>query len=102
MSSTRDYLDYILEQLKDINDITYRPMMGEFILYYRLVIIGGIYDNRFLVKATNNALKILPNAIYEKPYENAKEMILVEEVENKELLKELIEGIYLDLSKLKK
>ena len=102
MSSNREYLDYILGQLKDINDITYRPMMGEFILYYRLVIIGGIYDNRFLVKATNNALKILPNAIYEKPYENAKGMILVEEVENKELLKELIEGIYLDLSKLKK
>ena len=93
MASSKDYLEYILEQLPDLEDITYRAMMGEYIIYYRGKIIGGIYDDRFLVKPVKAAKEIMPDAKMELPYEGAKEMLLVEEVENRKFLKELLEAM---------
>lgn len=94
MTSSEEYLEYILEQLSDLEDITYRAMMGEYILYYRGKIIGGIYDDRFLVKPVKVAQSMMPEADWELPYEGAKEMVLVDDVENKEFLKELVEAMY--------
>ena len=78
MASSKEYLHFILEQLSDLDDISYRPMMGEFILYYHGKIVGGIYDDRLLVKKTGSALELMPAAICELPYEGAKEMLLVD------------------------
>ena len=97
MSSSKEYLEYILEQLSDLEDISHRAMMGEYIIYYRGKIIGGIYDDRFLVKPVKSAKALMPNAIMELPYEGAKEMLLVDDVENREFLKELIESMYEEL-----
>ena len=72
MASGKEYLHFILEQLSDLDDVSYRPMMGEYILYYRGKIIGGIYDDRLLVKKTRSALELMPAAICELPYEGAK------------------------------
>ena len=83
MASSKEYLDYILEQLSDLDDVSYRAMMGEYIIYYRGKIIGGIYDDRFLVKPTKSAMALMPDANLELPYEGAKEMLLVDDVENK-------------------
>ena len=102
MGSTKDYLEYILEQLSFSDDITYRSMMGEYIIYYRGKIIGGIYDDRFLVKPVKSAKEMMPNARMELPYEGAKEMLLVDDVENKKFLKELLEAMYDELPALKK
>lgn len=102
MSSTKDYLEYILEQLSFSDDITYRSMMGEYIIYYRGKIIGGIYDDRFLVKPVTSAKEMMPNARMELPYEGAKGMLLVEDVENREFLKDLLEAMYDELPALKK
>ena len=76
MASSKEYLNFILEQLSDLDDISYRPMMGEFILYYRGKIVGGIYDDRLLVKKTRSALELMPAAICELPYEGAKDIIV--------------------------
>ena len=89
--------DKILEQLSDLDDISYRPMMGEFILYYHGKIVGGIYDDRLLVKKTRSALELMPAAIYEFPYEGANEMLLVDEVDSKEFLTKLFEAMYDEL-----
>jgi Regulator of competence-specific genes len=102
MASSKEYLDFILEQLSELEEITYRQMMGEYILYYRGKVIGGIYDDRFLVKQTKSALAMMPDADLELPYEGAKEMLLVDEVENKEFLKALIEAMYGELPAPKK
>ncbi|MBR6095148.1 MAG: TfoX/Sxy family protein [Lachnospiraceae bacterium] len=102
MASSKDYLDFILEQLSGLEEITYRQMMGEYILYYRGKVIGGVYDDRFLVKQTKSALTMMPDADLELPYEGAKEMILVDDVENKDFLKELIEAMYGELPAPKK
>ena len=102
MSSTKDYLEYILEQLSFSDEITYRSMMGEYIIYYRGKIIGGIYDDRFLVKPVKSAKEMMPNARMELPYEGAKEMLLVDDVENKKFLKELLEAMYDELPAPKK
>lgn len=102
MASSKDYLNYILEQLSELEDISYRAMMGEFIIYYRGKIIGGIYDDRFLVKPVNSALKMIPDASMELPYEGAKEMLLVEDVEDKEFLRELLEAMYEELPAARK
>lgn len=75
MASSKEYLKYIMEQLSDLDEISYRAMMGEYIIYYRGRIVGGIYDNRFLVKPVNAALSMMPNADRELPYEGAKEML---------------------------
>ena len=86
MASSKEYLDFILEQLSELEEISYRAMMGEYIIYYRGKIIGGIYDDRFLVKPVKSAIAYMPNVEYELPYEGAKEMLLVDDVDNKEYL----------------
>ena len=102
MASGKDYLDFILEQLCLLDDISYKPMMGEYILYYQDRVFGGIYDNRFLVKPTASAKAMMPEAPYEFPYEGAKEMLLVENVDDKEFLRELIEAMVYELPAPKK
>ena len=102
MSSSKDYLEYILEQLSDLEDISYRAMMGEYIIYYRGKIIGGIYDDRFLVKPVKSAMAMMPDASMELPYEGAKEMILVDDVEDRDFLSELLESMYDELPAPKK
>ena len=102
MASSKDYLDFILEQLSELDDITYRAMMGEYIIYYRGKVVGGIYDDRFLVKPVKSAVKMMPEADLELPYDGAKEMILVDDVENKEFLRELVEAMYEELPTPKK
>ncbi len=102
MASTKDYLDYILEQLSGLSDISHRAMMGEYILYYQGKVIGGIYDNRFLIKPTKSAKALLPNAPLELPYEGAKEMLLVEDIEDRELLENLLNAMVDELPAPKK
>jgi TfoX/Sxy family transcriptional regulator of competence genes len=102
MASNKEYLEYILDQLSDLDDITYRAMMGEYIIYYRGKIIGGIYDDRFLIKPVKAAKAIMPEAKMELPYEGAKKMLLVDDVENREFLRELLEAMYEELPSPKK
>ena len=97
MGSSKEYLEYILDQLSDLDDISYRAMMGEYIIYYRGKIVGGIYDDRFLVKPVKSAIAMMPDANMELPYDGAKEMLLVEDVENREFLKNLLEAMYEEL-----
>ena len=94
MASRKEYLHFILEQLSDLDAVSYRSMMGEFILYYRGKIVGGIYDDRLLVKKTRTALELIPEAICALPYEGAKEMLLVDEVDSKAFLTKLFEAMY--------
>ncbi|MCR5673141.1 MAG: TfoX/Sxy family protein [Lachnospiraceae bacterium] len=102
MASSKDYLDFILEQLSELDDITYRSMMGEYIIYYHGKVVGGIYDDRFLVKNIKTAASMMPEAGLELPYEGAKEMLLVDDIENKEFLRELLETMYDELPAAKK
>ncbi len=102
MASSREYLDFILEQLSGLESISCRAMMGEFILYYRGKIVGGIYDDRFLVKPVKSAMKMMPDADREVPYEGAKEMLLVDNVDNREFLTELLKAMYEELPDPKK
>ena len=102
MASSKEYLVYILEQLSDLEDISYRAMMGEYIIYYRGKIVGGIYDDRFLVKPTKSAMEMMPDADVEIPYEGAKEMLLVDDVEDREFLRKLLEAMYPELPAPKK
>lgn len=93
MASGRGYLDFVLEQLSEVENISYRAMMGEYIIYCQGKVIGGIYDDRFLVKPTASAKRLMPDAAYELPYEGTKEMLLVEDIDNKEFLRELVESM---------
>lgn len=102
MASTKGYLDFTLEQLSELDGITYRAMMGEYIIYYHDKIVGGIYDDRFLVKPTKSAVAMMPNASLELPYEGSKKMLLVDNVENKDFLRELVEAMYVELPAPKK
>lgn len=102
MASTKKYLDFILEQLSELDEISYRAMMGEYIIYYRGKIVGGIYDDRFLVKPVKSAVAMMPEADLELPYEGSKEMLLVDNVENKEFLRDLLEAMYGELPVVKK
>ena len=97
MASSKDYLDFILEQLSGLEEITHRAMMGEYVLYYRGRVFGGIYDDRFLVKTTKSAKAMMPDANLELPYEGAKEMLLVDDVDNRGFLRELVEAMYDEL-----
>lgn len=102
MASSRDFLDFILEQLSGLGDVEYRAMMGEYIIYYRDKIVGGIYDNRFLVKSVKAARAKMPDARLQLPYEGAKEMLLVDNVDNRDFLTDLITAMYEELPEMKK
>ncbi|WP_164170314.1 TfoX/Sxy family protein [Ruminococcus flavefaciens] len=102
MASSKDYLNFILEQLSELDGITYRAMMGEFIIYYQNKIIGGIYDDRLLVKDVRSARELMPDAPLELPYDGAKKMILVTEVDDKDFLNNLITSVYEELPAKKK
>lgn len=97
MASSKEYLNFILEQLSELEEITYKSMMGEYIIYYRGKIVGGIYDDRFLVKPVKSATAYMPNAKHELPYDGAKEMLLVDDVDNKEFLTGLFNSMYDEL-----
>ena len=97
MASSKDYLTFVLEQLSDLDGISYRTMMGEYILYFRDKIIGGIYDDRLLVKPVPSAISLIPTATYELPYEGAKEMLLVDDIDNREFLCNLFLSMYDEL-----
>ena len=99
MASSREYVDFILDVCSGLSA---RAMMGEYVLYYGGKVVGGIYDNRLLVKPTPSANEIMPNAEYQLPYDGAKEMLLVEDVEDRDFLKQLFEAIYGELPKAKK
>lgn len=102
MASGKEYLDFILEQLSDLEEITYKAMMGEYIIYYRGKIVGGIYDDRFLVKPVKSAISLMPDAAYELPYEGAREMLLVDNVDSRDFLKKLLEEMFDELPEPKK
>ena len=97
MASSKEYLQFILEQLSDLEEINYRAMMGEYIIYYRGKIVGGIYDDRLLVKPMKSAISYMPAPTYELPYDGAKEMLLVEDVDNKEFQAGLFNAMYDEL-----
>lgn len=96
MASGKEYLNYILEQLSSLEEITYRAMMGEFIIYYRGKIVGGIYDDRFLVKPVPSAKALMPEAPYETPYEGAKQMLMAE-TDDRDFLHRLLTAMYDEL-----
>lgn len=102
MASSKDYLELILDSLSLCEDISYRKMMGEYIIYSKGKVIGGIYDNRFLIKPVKSAVLLMPDAPKELPYEGAKEMLLVDDIDDKEFLKELIDAVYEELPPTKK
>lgn len=89
MASSQGYCNFILDQLSGLDGVTHRAMMGEYILYYRGKVIGGIYDDRFLVKPTPAAKRLMPTAAEELPYQGAKPMLLVDDVEDRGHLAEL-------------
>lgn len=97
MASSKEYLSFIKEQLSELDDVAYRAMMGEYIIYYRGKIVGGIYDDRLLVKPTCSARGYMPDAAAEPPYEGAKEMLLVDNVDDREYLAELFRAMYDEL-----
>ena len=102
MASTKVYLNFVLEQLSGLDELSSRAMMGEYILYYRGKIFGGIYDDRLLVKPVPMALRLMPDAEMELPYDGAKEMILVDNVDDRQFLYELVESMWEELPEKKK
>ena len=102
MASSKEYLDFVLEQLSLCEDVSYKAMMGEYIIYCRDKVVGGIYDDRFLVKPTKSARNMMPDATFELPYSGAKEMLLVNRVEDREFLKALLEKMIDELPEKKK
>ena len=94
MSTTKEYLSYAAEQLSDLKEISFRPMMGEYLLYVREKLVGGLYDDRLLVKKVPAAQAMLPTGREHLPYEGAKPMLRVEEVDDSAFLTALMEALY--------
>ena len=99
MASSKEYMEFVLDQC---SGLTARAMMGEYVLYYGGKVVGGIYDNRLLVKPTPSAIALMPEAQRELPYEGAKEMLLVEDIEGRDFLNKLFEVMYEELPEPKK
>ena len=99
MASSKEYLDFVLDQC---NGLSARAMMGEYVLYYGGKVVGGVYDNRLLVKPTPSTVALIPEAQRERPYECAKEMLLVEDIEDRAFLNKLFETMYDELPEPKK
>ena len=93
MASSKEYLEYVLEQLQQVEGLRCRPMMGEYLLYCRGRVVGGVYDDRLLAKDTESARALLPEAPRELPYPGGREMLLVTDMENKSLLQRLLEAV---------
>ena len=102
MATSSGYFEYIKEQLSGTEDISFRKMMGEYIIYYRGRIVGGLYDDRFLVKPVKAASEMMPEAELQEPYEGARKMLLVDNVDDREFLRELITAMYEELPEPKK
>ena len=102
MASSKKFLSFIMEQLSELPEIAFRPMMGEYVLYYRDKVIGGVYDDRFLVKPAAAAASLMPGAAFDLPYEDERPMLMVRDVENRDFLKKLVEATYDDLPPPKK
>ncbi len=102
MASTKEYLDFVMEQLSGLDELSSRAMMGEYILHYRGRIFGGIYDDRLLVRPVSMTLRLVPDAKMELPYNGAKEMILVDNVDDRQFLCELVESMWEELPEKKK
>lgn len=102
MASDKEYVNFVLDQLSKLSDVTCRAMMGEYLLYYRDKVIGGIYNNRFLVKPVPSARALMPNASLEEPYSGAKEMLLVDNIDDREFLGKLFDAMYDELPYTKK
>lgn len=97
MASSKEYLAFILDQLRGVEEVSTRAMMGEFVLYYRGKVVGGIYDDRLLVKPTPSASALMPDAARELPYDGGKEMLLVDNVEDPAFLRALLTALDKDL-----
>ena len=92
MATTKEYRDFILEQLRELDNIVCKSMMGEYLLYYNNVLFGGIYDDRLLVKIVDtNKIYNMEEAI---PYDGAKNMYLVDDVDNIDILKDIVVDTY--------
>ena len=97
MASSKEYLDFIMEQLSELENISYRAMMGEYIIYYKNKIVGGIYDDRLLVKTVKSAVEYMSNVKSELPYVGAKKMLLVDNIDDKEYLSGLFNAMFDEL-----
>ena len=97
MASSKEYKDYVLEQLSILDNITYKPMMGEYLLYYNKILFGGIYDDRLLIKIVNGNKKF--NMKESIPYDGAKPMFLIDDLDNQEILKNIVIDTYNELLK---
>lgn len=102
MATSKEYLQYILDRLGGMDEISHRAMMGEYVIYNKGKVIGGIYDNRFLIKPTKSAKELLPDAPYEEPYPGAKEMLLITDPEDSELMEKLLNAVADELPAPKK
>lgn len=102
MASSKEFVNFVLEQLSGLEQVSSRAMMGEYIIYYRERIVGGIYDNRFLVKPVDSALALMPDALWELPYEGAKKMLLVDNLDDRDFLEKLLNEMYDELPPPKK
>ena len=102
MASTKGYLDFVLEQLSELDEVSSRAMMGEYVLYYRGKVFGGIYDDRLLLKPVTAAVRLMPGAVWELPYDGAKEMLLVDNMDDREFLSELVQSMWEELPEKKK
>lgn len=102
MASDKEYVNFVLDQLSELSDVTCRAMMGEYLLYYRDKVIGGIYNNRFLVKPVPSALSLMPGASFEEPYSGAKDMLLVDNIDDRDFLLKLFNAMYDELPYTKK
>ena len=101
MSSTDQYLEFVLDLLGELDDVAHHKMMGEYVLYYRSKVVGGIYDDRFLLKVTPASERLLPEAPRAIPYEGAKEMLLVE-VEDRDALRDVVDAMWEEVPTPKK
>lgn len=102
MASSKEFVNFVLEQLSGLEQVSSRAMMGEYIIYYKERIVGGIYDNRFLVKPVDSALALMPDAPWELPYEGAKKMLMVENLDDRDFLEKLLKEMYDELPLPKK
>lgn len=102
MASSKEFVNFVLEQLSGLEQVSSRAMMGEYIIYYKEKIVGGIYDNRFLVKPVESAVSFMPEVIWQLPYQGAKEMLLVENIDDRQFLEDLLNVMYDELPMPKK